>query len=430
MTRASPGGPVPLVIESRHMRSTKFFLLGAAIVFAALAVSPTLPRPIRATQQSRTTEKIAAHSQASCAAIGSPTARPATAPAIERPTAEPPVRPGQATATPPPPSAAAMSIPTPPTTNGPTLVDAGLFINEITAISESDNSFRLEAYLDLIWCDPRLAFTPPATGSPVRVLSDHNAERFLDTIWTPGLDFANKDAPATTEDLSVLVHPDGTVEYRSEVAVDLETALALRAFPFDRQKLTIELEPFQWGADAVVLLAREELVGFSDEFHIPEWHLTRISERATTHREERVHADYSRLEVTLDVQRDPGVYVSKVIIPMLIITLITMVVYFLPAEVFDARAATAMSGLLTIVAYQFVVANYLPRHVYGTLLDMLILLSFAAVLLGLLEVAYTRHLSALGRLDEANRLNYACRFAMPLLYLGSCATAFFIFTRI
>ena len=46
----------------------------------------------------------------------------------------------------------------PPNPDGPTLVSLGLYIVVITAISEIDNTFQIEGFLDLVWCDPRLAF--------------------------------------------------------------------------------------------------------------------------------------------------------------------------------------------------------------------------------------------------------------------------------
>ena len=47
---------------------------------------------------------------------------------------------------------------TSPNRQGATLVSIGLYVDQITEVDESSNSFAMQGFLDLIWCDPRLAF--------------------------------------------------------------------------------------------------------------------------------------------------------------------------------------------------------------------------------------------------------------------------------
>ena len=46
----------------------------------------------------------------------------------------------------------------PPNKNESTLVDIGLFIIDVSQVDAVENTFRIQALLDLVWCDPRLAF--------------------------------------------------------------------------------------------------------------------------------------------------------------------------------------------------------------------------------------------------------------------------------
>ena len=49
------------------------------------------------------------------------------------------------------------------------------------------------------------------------------------------------------------------------------------------------------------------------------------------------------------------------------------------------RMAISFTGVLTSVAYQFIVAESLPRHIYNTFLDNFVLISFVMMALTIIE---------------------------------------------
>ena len=52
---------------------------------------------------------------------------------------------------------------TAPNPNGATLVHLGLYVDEITDVDEGANRYKMQGFMDMIWCDPRLTFTPTKT---------------------------------------------------------------------------------------------------------------------------------------------------------------------------------------------------------------------------------------------------------------------------
>jgi len=80
-------------------------------------------------------------------------------------------------------SAEGATFVTPPNLDGPTNVHIGLYVNEITEVDESTNSFRVQGFLDLIWCDPRLSFDPAEIGADVETFLGNDAIDELDEIW-------------------------------------------------------------------------------------------------------------------------------------------------------------------------------------------------------------------------------------------------------
>ena len=63
----------------------------------------------------------------------------------------------------------------PPNPDGPTLVDLGLYIIQITDIDELDNTFKLEGFMDLIWCDPSAAYDSQEIGTNRKIFLEEQA---------------------------------------------------------------------------------------------------------------------------------------------------------------------------------------------------------------------------------------------------------------
>jgi hypothetical protein len=234
----------------------------------------------------------------------------------------------------------------------------------------------------------------------------------------------------------LLVHPDGTVESRNTFFAKVTMAFALRSFPFDSQTVRIELESFSWELDEMVLMNRTDVIGFSDEFKATEWSITEVTQRLLTRTEQRDGATYSRVEAAILIARHPGVYVTKILLPLALITLMTMVVFWLDAGIFGSvgemlslRLGTSFTGLLTAVAYQFIVAANVPRHVYNTYLDAFVGVSFAAIAMSIAETVWIGYLSGRQEAERAARLDSIARWVGPVCYLGAVAGLYVLYTR-
>lgn len=95
---------------------------------------------------------------------------------------------------------------------------------------------------------------------------------------------------------------------------------------------------------------------------------------------------------------------------------------------FEDRLGTAITGLLTAVAYQFIAAENLPKHVYDTYLDSFILLSFLIIILGIGESTFASWLIRKDKEEQAHLLDRISRWFMPLLYAGMIAALYFVYT--
>ena len=386
------------------MKSTKFFFAGILILSLAFLASTAIPEAARAKPETVTTGEYPEAAGARCADVDYANQSIAVH------------------------GAEGITFVTSPNPDGPAMVHIGLYLDEITEVDEGANSFKMQGFLDLIWCDPRLSFSPAETGTNVEIFLEEDAFNELNRIWWPNLDFVNAVEDISIASFVLLVHPDGTVEYRAKFGGRLASNFDLHSFPFDEQDLYVEIESFEWASDSMVFLSQEGLVGFSDEFHIPEWHVTNISQEIESKKEARDHSEFSEFVATIHIRRDPGVYTTKVMVPLGVIILITMIIFWMDPNSFESRLSTSMTGLLTAVAYQFIASQNLPKHVYNTYLDAYVFLSFLIILFGIGESALIRWLVNSGREGQANQMDRTARWFMPLLYFVMIAALYFSYT--
>jgi len=274
---------------------------------------------------------------------------------------------------------------TSPNPDGPTVVDMGVFVDSLDSIDESENTYAVDGFIDLIWCNSRLKFDAEEAGTPSEIYLEKDAEDMLGEMWWPDLAFKHETKPHQLKNVELTLHEDGTMEYRASFAATIGTDFELKAFPFDHQQLHLVIDSFTWASDALVFRQQKNMVGFSDDFSIPEWRLVDVEEEVGSKKEIRDRREFSTFTVNMNIDRDPGVYLTKVIFPLAAIVLLNMVVLWMRPDEFEARFGAAMSGLLAAVAYQFIASGHLPRHVYNTYVDAFVGLSFFTLLLIIAE---------------------------------------------
>ena len=82
------------------------------------------------------------------------------------------------------------------------------------------------------------------------------------------------------------------------------------------------------------------------------------------------------IDLILDIERNSAHYIYKIIIPIFLILGIAWYVLWIPTEKLDARLTTSIVALLSLIAYNFVFLDDIPKLNYLTALDQYILLSY------------------------------------------------------
>jgi len=315
-----------------------------------------------------------------------------------------------------------------PNPAGPVIADLGLHIVELTKVDEVTNTFTIEGFMDLVWCDPRMAFEAEnGEEHGGKILLKEKAQTLLDEIWWPAVTFANQVNARNIENQELVLLSDGTIEYKEKFSAELEAHYDLKEFPFDRQKLEIEIESFAWHDDELIFKMNEEKIGFSNDFEIAEWHIENVESKIESVKDLQDRATFSEFLMEIEVVRKYDYYLWKIIIPLILLVIISWSVFWMIGDKLVDRMSISMTGILTIVAYQFIISDILPRVSYFTFMDTFLSISFLIMLLSVFENIIVNNLDLVEESAQAKKVDMVCRIAFPLLYLVSLIALTLIF---
>jgi len=165
-------------------------------------------------------------------------------------------------------------------------------------------------------------------------------------------------------------------------SITLRNKFNLRAFPFDRQKMSLELIDERYSLNKRNIWISERSHKFLSDFihrdETPGWDVVGYEFNSFQH-----HGHYHQdndfsdgLKLDLIVEREHGYYVYKVILPIILILIICWGSVWIDPKEIESRLTITIVCLLSLIAYNFVVDEELPKLAYLTVMDWIILVSY------------------------------------------------------
>jgi len=301
-------------------------------------------------------------------------------------------------------------------TTGPTQVEIAVVVLDVERIDDAIQGFSANVLILARWSDTRLAHD----GTGDEWLS-------LDAVWHPRLQVANlRQASATLPEI-VEVTPDGTVTYRQRLLGEFSQKFDLSDFPLDRQTLAIQIVSLGNLQDEVVFAAHPGIPsGIVPEVSISDWEI--LGSRASTQPYQPMPGVQPRAGYVLefDAKRFTLYYRTKIILPLLLIVAMSWLVFWIDPELAGPQISIAVTSVLTLIAYRFMVSGMLPKISYLTRMDWFTSASTMLVFLTLVEATYTVMLTKHGRLERAQTIDRISRWGVPLAFVLVFAWAFLI----
>ena len=315
-------------------------------------------------------------------------------------------------------------MPNPPAS--PTRVACGIMIADVTNIDDVNESFSAEVVIVAHWQDPRLAYDAEAEGTQLKLFQGEFQFAEVFPGWWPQFVFINQVGRGETKGITIKVHPDGHVRYLEMRSVQLETPMDLHDYPFDTQQLQVAMIPFGNLTTDVLLEVDEQYADSTDELvqrekgvNVAGWDLQHLA----MHVDEQYIAAgntktfHSRLLTVVRLKRQSWQLVWELFFPLIILVSVIWSIFWIDIDSLADRLNVSFIGVLTIVAYQFVVIENMPRMSYLSFTDTLLLVSFLMMAATIPQSLTIHTLVRKGKQGLARRIDRTSRWAFPLAYL-------------
>jgi hypothetical protein len=306
----------------------------------------------------------------------------------------------------------------------PVSVSLGIYVTNLVAIDEARETFEVAGYIMAKWRDPRLAI-PPGVASGNGQKRTFKAEE----LWTPPIEGSNAVSHKTNAYL-LEADSNGIVTYLERFDATLSSGLDLKKFPFDTQTLEFDYQPFAT-APSEIEFAPQVLpgTGISAASHteLAAWRMKEL--RYVTDKTATIGFYPSTGEAIFQivVQRRSGFYIWKIFLPLFMLTLIPVVVFWIDVRDIDWMLKVPMTMLLSMVAFEFTIARDLPRIGYLTFMDAVFLVSYVFFFINVLEITAVFVMQRGDHRAPAVRLHAAGRWAYPLSYCAAIALLAIVF---
>lgn len=251
----------------------------------------------------------------------------------------------------------------------PVHVDVAVFFLEITTFDDTKAEFEGTTDIRLEWTDPHLAFPDRETLRGYREFIGKAAEEELGKIWSPSIDVKNRTETGSYVGRRVRIYPHGQVEVITRASGKFKTTIDTEAFPFDRQKLAVELIVRDESVDEVLLQFDKDDVEFSHagaDVKVDGWEVGLVDLSAGV--VPGWNGDrYSRATATLLIDRLPGSSVASVFIPLIASLLIPLLALWMNKASEEGFAVDAfelanmgIGGLFSVIALSFAIYSSNP----------------------------------------------------------------------
>jgi len=161
-------------------------------------------------------------------------------------------------------------------------------------------------------------------------------------------------------------------------------------FPFDEQRLRIELEDAKYDASQMIYLADTANSKIDDSFNSKEWQIKKFKVWA----DERMYkttygnpditgsSSYPRVVAELVIRRNSSwLLLAKMLTGAYVAFLISCLVFFVSSANQDSRFGLCVGGLFAAIGNKYIVESTVPSTTTNTLMDNVHNLTFTFILL-------------------------------------------------
>ena len=282
------------------------------------------------------------------------------------------------------------------TSEDPIKVKVDIYVDRIFEIEADKNTFKAQVNLWLTWKDPRLKlilkemdFLTNDDQKPFYLCSYNPTNEFSNfKLFDPAIEFYNRiDKPPVENYMAdwIDVFSDGSIDKRlKDQPVFHVNDFDFKKFPFDKQTLLIELwseypsflvemspnEPYMTDYAETGIFEKD-----GEPLSIDGWSVKNPTYEVYSF-VDNDGSPYKGFYLYFDISRLTSYYVYKIILPIIFILAISWSVFWVRGSQLEAKVNVTIVCLLSLIAYNFIIDEDLPKLPYLTFMDCFILVSY------------------------------------------------------
>ena len=308
----------------------------------------------------------------------------------------------------------------------PTEVEIGIKLQQITGVDQKAENFGAVASLAMRWVDPKLAFRPDSCDCQFKTYTGDSFKDFVrdaQGLW-PEFTIYNQQGNRWSQNKVVVSNAEGQVQYLERFSITLQAPdFDFRHFPFDTQQFYIRVDQL-FPEEYYVFKDWPGYTEIGDQLGEEEWFITDWDTEITTE-SVSTESDTSRYSLRIEVKRHIDYYIFRFFIPIFLILVVGWVTYFLKDYV--KRVDVTGANLLAFIAYNFTIADDLPRLGYMTFMDAILIATFIVSVFILVYNVFLRRMEIVGRGELAQRIDAVMIWAYPIFYFAATAMVIWYF---
>lgn len=305
-----------------------------------------------------------------------------------------------------------------PSQNGePTVIEVNMFVIDVDEIDDVKQTFSIDLFVVARWQDPRLALPETERRGKVRFM-------MIDDIWTPKILLINDRGLKNQLREGVDVDDYGNMTYKNRMSGELKVNLEFQKFPFDVQRLPIEIVSYEYTADELQFTIGSTAIDQVDRFSIEGWQLKQLEPVIDVFVTPVDETRLPRLTYIIEAKRNSEYYVLTMLIPMSLIIFMAWTVFWLQPHIVPPRVAISTASIFSLIALGVSIRLGLPKVSYLTMADIFVLGCTLMVFIALGVAVIGSRWANSDRMEQALKINAVARWVYMLLFVVVALVAF------
>ncbi|KAG5838054.1 hypothetical protein ANANG_G00219730 [Anguilla anguilla] len=235
------------------------------------------------------------------------------------------------------------------------LVRFGLSIAQLIDVDEKNQMMTTNVWVKQEWNDYKLRWNPEEyeNVTSIRIPSE--------LIWRPDIVlYNNADGDfAVTHLTKAHLFYDGRIKWMPPAIYKSSCSIDVTFFPFDQQNCTMKFGSWTYDKAKIDLVSMASNVDQMDYWESGEWVIVNAVGRYNIKKYECCTEIYSDITYSFIIRRLPLFYTINLIIPCLLISCLTVLVFYLPSQCGE-KITLCISVLLSLTVFLLLITEIIP----------------------------------------------------------------------